>query len=195
MEVKKNITRKKKIIFLILLLLLYFNQFMVKEIKVCLCTPVKNENRYIKEFIEHYKNYGVDKIFLYDNNELDGEFLEQIIYNYIQDKFVEIINFRGKKRALLNMMNDCYRKNFKFFNWIIFFEIDEYIYLRDFKNVKTFLNDHRFLKCQRIQLNWVFHTDNNQLYYENGTLKKRFPEIEENAKKNNIIIIKKNLIN
>ena len=115
---------------------------------------------------------------------MDGEFFEQVINNYIQDKFVEIINFRGKKRALLDMMNDCYRNNFKFFDWIIFFEIDEYIFLKDINNIKTFLNDNKFLKCQRIQLNWVFHTDNNLIYYENRTLKERFPEVEEKAKKN-----------
>jgi hypothetical protein len=168
----------------LLLLDLFFRQFRNKEIKVCLCSPGKNENRYIKEFVEHYKNYGVDKIFLYDNNDLDGEYFEQVINNYIQDKFVKIINFRGKKRAALDMMNDCYRNNFKVFDWLIFFEIDEYIFLKDIYNIKTFLSDNKFLKCQRIQLNWVFHTDNNLLYYENRTLKERFPEIEENAKKN-----------
>ena len=41
--------------------------------KICVCTLAKNENRYIKEFVEHYKKYGVDKIYLYDNNDIDGE--------------------------------------------------------------------------------------------------------------------------
>ena len=45
---------------------------------------MKNENRYIKEFVEHYKKYGVDKIFLYDNNNVDGERLENIIGEYIK---------------------------------------------------------------------------------------------------------------
>ena len=37
-------------------------------------------------------------------------------------------------------------------------------------------------KCQRIQLNWIFHTDNNLLYYENRPLKIRFPEKEKKAR-------------
>ena len=183
-NVSKNIFFKFSFLISLFLLDLLFKQFENKEIKVCLCTPGKNENRYIKEFLEHYKNYGVDKVFLYDNNDLDGEFFEPVINNYIKDKFVEITDFRGKKKALMDMMNDCYRKNYKYFDWIIFFEIDEYIFLKDFKNVKTFLKDSKFLKCQRIQLNWVFHTDNNLLYYENRPLKERFPEIEKNAKNN-----------
>lgn len=168
------------------LLNLIFKQIKKKEIKVCLCSPGKSENRYIKEFVEHYKNYGVDKIFLYDNNDLDGECFQQEINNYIKNNYVEIINFRGKKRVLLDMMNDCYIKNFKNYDWLIFFEIDEYIHLKDFKNIKEFLNNDKFNNCQKIQLNWVFHTDNNLLYYENRPLKERFPEIEDNAKINNI---------
>jgi hypothetical protein len=191
MKVKeKNISKIyffKFICFISYLLLnLSFKQIKVKEIKVCLCSPGKNENRYIKEFVEHYKNYGVDKIFLYDNNDLDGEFFQQEINNYIKSNFVEIINFRGKIRPLFDMMNDCYKKNFKNYDWLIFFEMDEYIHLNNFKNIKKFLNNDKFNNCQKIQLNWVIHTDNNLLYYENRPLKERFPEIEDKAKKNNI---------
>ena len=82
-----------------------------QKINVCLCSPAKKENLYLKEFVEHYKTYKVDKIFLYDNNDLDGEYFEDVINNYILSGFVEIINFRGKKRALIEMMNDCYKKN------------------------------------------------------------------------------------
>lgn len=188
MNVKeKNISKIilfKFFIILLFLSLLSSNIYKDKEIKVCLCTPGKSENRYIREFVEHYKNYGVDKIFLYDNNNIDGEFFEQEINDYIKDELVEIINFRGKKRALLQMMNDCYRKNFRNYDWMIFFEVDEYIYLKNYNNIKKFLKENRFSKCQKIQLNWIFHTDNNLLYYENKPLKIRFPEIQENAKKN-----------
>ena len=163
---------------------IFFKESKDKEIKVCLCSPGKNENKYIREFVEHYKNYGVDKIFLYDNNDLDGEFFEQEINDYITDKLIEVVNFRGKKRVMLLMMNDCYRKNYRNYDWLIFFEIDEYIYLKNFTSIKEYLNDTKFIKCQTIQLNWIFHTDNNLLHYENKPLKERFPEIEDKAKKN-----------
>ena len=29
-------------------------------------------------------------------------------------------------------------------------------------------------------MNWIFHTDNNLIYYENKPLKERFPEVEKN---------------
>jgi len=49
--------------------------------KVCLCTSGKKENLYAKEFVEHYKKYGVDKIFIYDNNDLNSEYFEESISN------------------------------------------------------------------------------------------------------------------
>ena len=54
--------------------------------------------------------------------------------------------------------------------------------MRNFSNIKDFLNQNKFNKCQRIQLNWLFHTDNNQLYYENRTLADRFPETDKRWK-------------
>ena len=153
-----------------------------KNKKVCLCTPVKKENLYLNEFVEHYKNFNVDKIFLYDNNDIDGEHLEETIFNYIQSGFVNIRDFRGKKKALYKMMNDCYKKNYLKYDWLIFFEVDEYIYLQNYTDIKKFLNEEKFNYCQAIQLNWVMHTDNENIYYENKSLKERFPNSFKSSK-------------
>ena len=53
--------------------------------------------------------------------------------------------------------------------------MDEFIFLKNKKNIKYFLNNYIFNKCQVIQLNWAIHTDNNHLYYTKKSLKKRFP--------------------
>ena len=119
---------------------------------------------------------------MYDNNELNGERFEEVINDYIEIGFVKIKDFRGQKRAILTMMNDCYKKNYLDYDWLIFFEVDEFIYLKDFKNIKDYLNNNKFDKCQRIQLNWIFHTDNNLLYYDNRPLNERFPEREIKAR-------------
>ncbi len=172
------------LISIIILSIIKINIYTLKIIhtkntknRVCVCTLGKQENRYIREFVEHYKKYGVDKIYLYDNNNKNGERFEEVINDYIEKGFVEVIDFRGKIRPIYRIMNDCYRKNYKYYNWLIFYEIDEFIYLKDFNNIKLYLNNKRFKKCQKVQLNWNFHTDNNLLYYDNKTLKERFPDI------------------
>ena len=60
---------------------------------VLLCAIGKCENIYAKEFVEHYKNIGVSKIVIYDNNDNDVERFEDVLYEYVNDGFVEIINY------------------------------------------------------------------------------------------------------
>ena len=55
--------------------------------------------------------------------------------------------------------------------------------MKDFDNVKDFLGDKRFLHCQRVQLNWVFYTDNYLIYYDNRKIQERFTQKESNARK------------
>ena len=181
---------KKEIIKIIFLLLVYLNYVILKNkfkkkninIKICICTVGKNENRYIKEYVEYYKNYGIDKIFLYDNNNIDGEKFEEIINEYVIQNFVEIINWRGIQSPQMMIYNDCYNNNYNKYDWLIFNDIDEYIYLKNYNNIKIFLNKPRFNKCEKIQLNWVLFTDNNYISYENKSLLEKFIEIDPYVK-------------
>ena len=68
---------------------------------------------------------------------------------------------------------------------MIFYDIDEYINLKNYTNIKDFLNEKKFENCQAIYLNWVIHTDNNLIHYKNKTLHERFPILEPNARNNN----------
>ena len=181
------------ILLLITFLLLNFlislneNYFKIKNTKVCICTLGKKENRYVREFVEYYEKYGIDKIFLYDNNDLNDERFEEVINDYINKKFVEIYNWRGEKnRTIISVWEDCYLRNFKKFDWLLFYDLDEYIYLKDYESIKPFLNEKKFENCSKIYLNWIMHTDNNLLYYDNRSLHERFPILEPKAKKYNI---------
>ena len=168
------------ICFVILIFLFKFHINILKkrrQIKVCLCTIGKLENKYILEFVEHYKKFHIDKIFIYDNNDINGENFEDILSNYIKLNFIEIINHRGEKKIQIKMFQDCYKKNYKLYDWLLFYDIDEYIHLKKYNNIKDFLIQKRFNKCQSIHLNWIMHTDNNLKYYDNRFLYKRFPEV------------------
>ena len=63
------------------------------------------------------------------------------------------------------MFQECYEKNYKIYDWLLFFDIDEYIHLENHQNIKYFLINKKFDKCQSIYLNWIIHTDNNLIYY------------------------------
>ena len=163
-----------------------FRDFRISNLKVCICTLGKNENRYINEFVEYYKNYGVDKIYLYDNNDINGERFEDVISKYIGTKYVELINWRGVKgnSTYYEIMDSCYQKNHEQYDWLIFYELDEFLYLKNYRNIKSYLISKKFNKCESVQLNWVHMSDNNQIFYENKSLSERFPLIGKNVVKN-----------
>ena len=43
--------------------------------EVVVCAMAKNEHKYINEWVEHYINLGVDKIYIYDNDDIDKPFM------------------------------------------------------------------------------------------------------------------------
>ena len=92
-------------------------------------------------------------------------------------------DWRGKAKALMPIMNDCYQTNYKIYDWLIFYEIDEYIHLSNYTNIKPFLNLPKFKHCEVIYLNLICHTDNNLIYYDNRPLAERFPRTVPKYKK------------
>ena len=158
-----------------------YNKVNNQNTKVCICTAGKKENNYIKEYADHYKSLGVDKIFLYDNNDINGENFESVLSEYIKDGFIEIFDYRGKVAPQLKIYGECYNRNKKNYDWFIFFDTDEFIHLNNYLSVKDFLNEKRFNNCKLIYFNCLRHTDNDLLYYENRELSKRFPTIIWNS--------------
>jgi hypothetical protein len=126
-----------RVIFVFLSFILVILSFLFKKnkkIRVYLCVIGKNENIYAKEYVNHYKSLGYDHIFIYDNNDFNGEKFSDIIKEEINQGFVSIINYIGyrgnsnntKKEAYI----DCYKKNRKHYHWLSFFDFDEYLELK-----------------------------------------------------------------
>lgn len=183
---KENEQNKKKFTSKIIILLInIYSVFIINnnknnkiKTKICLCTIGKKENLYIKEFVLHYKKLGFNHIFLYDNNDKIDEIFEDVIKTEIEDGFVSIINYRGyrgkRNNPQLDSYYDCYNKNYKTYNWLSFFDIDEYLILKDNLTINEFLNKKVFKKCQSIKINWLTFSDNELYHYENNSLKDRF---------------------
>jgi len=181
MQIYKYINAKKIIISILSIALNnLINKAIDKKlnIKICVCTCGKNENRYVREFVEHYKKYGIDKIFIYDNNANDDEKFESVISDYINNGYVEIYNYRNLSQIQMQSFNHCYQNNKNDFDWFIYYDMDEFIYLKNYNNIKQYITKKNFNKCNIIYLNHVIHTDNDQLYYYNKSLFSRFPKVE-----------------
>ena len=172
-------------LFIINIIIIKIN--LPNKLKVLLCTIGKEENKYIKEFINHYRNLKIKKIILYDNNDINGEKFNKILNNEIANKFVKIINYRGFKFPQRKAIDDCYKKNNQYYDWIAFYDIDEFLYINNYTNINEFLSLPRFKKCQSIIINWKYYGDNDKLYYEPKPVTQRFtkPFYFNERRKNN----------
>lgn len=147
---------KLRIIYFFMFIYCFANIKLIRKIKICLCTIGKKENLYAREFVNYYQKLGINKIFIYDNNDKNDEKFDLVLKDYIDFGFVKILDIRGKIAPQIKVMEECRKKNFKKFDWIIFFDMDEYIFLRNFSNIKDFLGQKIFDKCQSIQF-LAFH--------------------------------------
>ena len=160
--------------------------------KVAICAIAKNENLYIREWVEWYKNLGVSKIFLYDNNDPDGERFEEVIDDYIKSGFVEIIDVRDAPLSYIEVdQNDkayrcsiqhkcyleCYKTKVSDFDWIGFFDIDEFVTFRNEYTLESFLNQEIFEDTDTVLIPWVEYDDNNLIYYDDRPVMERFTHL------------------
>ena len=143
--------------------------------KIALCCIAKSENRYIRDFVEYYKDLHFDHIIIYDNNDPDGERFEDVIGDYIATGFVEIVDFRGRKVAQLKAYDDCYAKNSNKYDWIAFFDCDEYLTFIDKSlDIHSFLSQEKFLPFQVMHVNWMVYGDNDLLDDDGRSVTERF---------------------
>lgn len=136
---------------------------------VALVCIAKNEELYIQEWIDYHLKLGFDDIFIYQNNwrweseqknvikyELDGEVQQRIAYN------------------------DFIQNNLKIYDWVAFFDVDEFLVLKKHDNVKNFIQ--QYSEHPSIAINWVLFGNNNiEDTTENFSLIKRFTKRQKNV--------------
>ena len=145
--------------------------------RIALCCIAKMENDYIRFFVEYYQRLHFDKVIIYDNNDPDGEKFEDVINDYIQNGFVEIIDFRGREVAQLPSYQDCYDRFNNQYDWIAFFDCDEFLTFTDGNDdIHEFLSKKEFLPYQLIHINWKVYGDNEMLDNYGGNVIDRFVE-------------------
>ena len=116
--------------------------------KVALVCVAKNEENYIQEWIDYHLKLGFDDIIIYQN---DWEYtIEQT------NVFTKQVNGKGIQTIIYN---DCIKENIGVYDWLAFFDCDEFLVLKKHDNVKSFLHDYN--EHNAIGINWVLFGDNN----------------------------------
>lgn len=140
--------------------------------KIALCAIGRYENAYAVEFVEHYKKLGFDKIFIYDNNYGDEEHFEEVLHSYIDGGFVEVVDWRDKFNTQRQSYEDCYAKHNKEYDWIAFYDFDEFLVINEGIDIHQFMRRAEGYDCMLI--NWMVMDDNDLVRYENKPMMERF---------------------
>lgn len=124
--------------------------------QVVVCALAKNENLYIKDWANWYLKLGFDKIYIYDNNDLETYNVKNCLPK--SDK-IEIIDIRGvcKPKLQHEIYTNFYRTHN--FGWCLFCDIDEF--LVGVENIHDFLSQKKFLNTCQIRIRWKLFGDDN----------------------------------
>ena len=128
--------------------------------EIVVCAMAKNEHKYINEWVKHYIKLGVDKIYIYDNDDFDKPF----IGDYIDKKYLSkcvIKNIRGQKREKLqhDIYTGFYIKYGNTFDWCLFCDIDEF--LVGINNFHSWLMQPQFRFAKQVRIKWKLYGDSD----------------------------------
>ncbi len=92
---------------------------------LAVCTIIRNEAKFLREWIEWHVLIGVSKFYLYDNDSDDDT--AAILRPYVQKGLVEYIFYPGRYRQI-PAYNDCVVKHRYDCEWIAFIDCDEFLH-------------------------------------------------------------------
>lgn len=107
--------------------------------KVTLCLIAKDENSYLKEWLDYHILLGVEHFWIYDNDSTVP--LAESVEEYLEDGWVTVIPVHGKGMQLY-AYDHCIRTYGQYSQWIGFIDTDEFIVPKTGKNIPEFLADY-----------------------------------------------------
>ena len=146
-----------------------------KNGKVAVCAIVRNENRYLREWIEWHKGLGVEKFFIYDNGHGNDENPRDVIGD---DPQVVIMDWRDRDgNTQCEAYDECYREHGSEFDWMGFIDIDEFV--QSEKPLPDVLNTQQ---ADVVAFSWRMMTDNGLVHYDPRPVQERFTQPAEDLK-------------
>ena len=143
--------------------------------KVAVCAIVRNENRYLREWIEWHKGLGVEKFFIYDNGHGNDENPRDVIGD---DPQVVIFDWRDRDgNTQCEAYDECYREHGSEFDWMGFIDIDEFV--QSEMPLPDVLNT---IEADVVAFSWRMMTDNGLVHYDDRPVQERFTQPAEDLK-------------
>lgn len=157
------------------------NRYPVFNDEIIYSTLVKNEDNYIRQWIDFHHRLGISRFIIYDNAEVNDNLsytsiektsnLPELLKDYITNKIVILIKWPYPKRLPISGISGQVTQqnhslySFKKSKYIGFFDIDEYINIQTGKmTINKFFDN--IIDKNKINLNLITaFTINNKFFY------------------------------
>lgn len=143
---------------------------------VAVVAIARNEERYVEEWIKHYLGLGVERIFIFDNNDPGNNSMRETARKF-GDRVV-VLDLRGRQALVdIGYQVGAYRRAYEMihdqYDWIGFFDIDEFLHMDQYP-LDDFLDRGRFRDTSVIHFNWKYYGDNGLVFYDDRPVQERF---------------------
>jgi hypothetical protein len=155
----------------------YGETAMPAKFTVSICAIVKDEARYILEWIAFHKSIGVDHFYIYDNQSTDGT--TDILLRLEAAGLLTRVSWPNSTPAVvasgLGPQVPAYNDFLRFRDqteWVGYIDIDEFVVLRDTDNIKDWLNHYD--DCAAVGINWRIFGSSGRADYTDELSIERF---------------------
>ena len=136
-----------------------------------LCAIAKDESPFIREWIAYHYYIGFEKIYIYDNESQTP--IRDIVSDFYDLKICDTYRLDG-----LSMQNTaydlCLRDHGDEFEWLAFFDIDEFLCLKTDTDVRSLLYDYDAYPCLSVQ--WDLFSSSGHLGRPDGFVTLNYTE-------------------
>lgn len=106
--------------------------------RVCACTMVRNQARFLQEWIIYHHRIGVEHWFIYDNNSDDD--IETIIESLVNQNFKITRQLWPWIKTQEAGFAHCALRARDFCEWVAFIDVDEFLHLPSEVHLETLIN-------------------------------------------------------
>ncbi|MDR1952230.1 MAG: glycosyltransferase family 92 protein [Elusimicrobiota bacterium] len=135
------------------------------ENELSVVSIIKNEARYIREWLEFHLLVGVEKFYIYDNESTDN--VKEILSPYVKAGIVKLIDCPGKAQQCYAYM-DAMCKYANKTKWLAIIDLDEFIVPLKDEKITDFLKDFNDY-CQ-ILIGWNLYGSSGHKTRREGLL-------------------------
>lgn len=134
---------------------------------LAICAIIRNEGKFIREWLEWHIMIGVSKFYLYDNDSDDDT--AAVLRPYVQKGLVEYNFYPGKYRQI-PAYNDCAARHRYDCEWLAVIDADEFLHPLGQESLLEFLRSmkKRYGSMAGLAVNWRLYGSNGHVSSPGG---------------------------